>query len=115
MAEGMARELAQTRIGVTALCPGGVQTHLFESERNRPAELPQAGTIGAESQRRVAALTASDRTDRAAPDDIAAFVLEAIRNRQLYLFPMQPHFKDAVRERLRLIEAALNASPTTGT
>ena len=57
----------------------------------------------------------TDDLDRAAPDYIAVFVLEAIRNRQLYLFPMQSHFKDAVRERLRLIEAALNASPATGT
>ena len=36
LSEALALELEGTPIGVTVLCPGTVDTHIYEAERNRP-------------------------------------------------------------------------------
>lgn len=39
ISETLALELADSPVGVSVLCPGVVNTNIFESQRNRPAEL----------------------------------------------------------------------------
>lgn len=38
ISETLRNELAEDHIGVSVLCPGSVQSRIFESERNRPAQ-----------------------------------------------------------------------------
>ena len=87
MSEGLAMQLKPLGIGVTVLCPGFVRTRISESGRNRPerygpAQAPDpasaAGALAAESARlQQAGLD---------PSDIAAQVLTAIREDELYVF-----------------------------
>jgi NAD(P)-dependent dehydrogenase (short-subunit alcohol dehydrogenase family) len=114
ISEGMADALADTKVGVSDLCPGGVATGIHRSERNRPAELGDAGTIDPTLQKHIAALSSPDRTDQASPDFIAEIVLDAIRADQLYILPMQAQFKVGIRQRHAQIDEALDSSPTTG-
>jgi short-subunit dehydrogenase len=39
ISETLAIELRDTAVGVSVLCPGVVNTNIFQSQRNRPAEL----------------------------------------------------------------------------
>ncbi len=114
ISEGIAEALADTQIGVSVLCPGGVATRIFQSERNRPTDLANVGTIDPVLQPSIAASASPERTDRASPDWIAEIVLEAIRANQLYVLPLQPHFKQSIARRLALLEAAVASSPTIG-
>jgi NAD(P)-dependent dehydrogenase (short-subunit alcohol dehydrogenase family) len=117
LSEGLAAEVAMVpgaRLGVSVLCPGGVSTSIYRAERNRPADLPERGAILPAAAARYEALAAPNRTDQVSPAFIADMVLQAIRTRDFYILPMQPHFKASIRERLLRIEAALAASPDTG-
>jgi NAD(P)-dependent dehydrogenase (short-subunit alcohol dehydrogenase family) len=76
LSETLAKDLKPYGIGVSVLCPMGVETRIRDSERNRPADL---------------------RNDRAAPaaveligrslaaETVAAMVLDAIRREELYV------------------------------
>ena len=116
MSEGLAAEMAKLsagRIGVSVLCPGGVKSRIFESERNRPAALSEKGYIAPEVAATLSALAAPDRTDQVAPDYIAGLVVDAIRARQFYILPMQAHFKKSIHERLDALSKAVEAGPRT--
>lgn len=112
--EGLASELADTPIGVTVLCPGGVKTKIFESERNRPADLPERGTHNEKIAKWVAALSAPDRTDQVPPSYMADLVVRAIRDRQLYVMPSQRAHRDPIRQRLERMIHALDTAATSG-
>jgi NADP-dependent 3-hydroxy acid dehydrogenase YdfG len=114
ISEGIAEALADTQIGVSVLCPGGVATRIHRSGRNRPAELGDAGIIDPGLQKEIAALASPDRTDQASPDWIAEVVLDAIRAGQLYVLPMQPQPRASILKRHAQIEEALQSSPNTG-
>jgi NAD(P)-dependent dehydrogenase (short-subunit alcohol dehydrogenase family) len=112
LAEGMAEEFTPTKLGVSVLCPGGVKTGIFQSDRNRPADLPERGVMKPEVQRAYAALADPARTDQFPPAEIADIVVKAIRNNELYILPMQPKHRDPIRERLRRLQAALDSGPS---
>lgn len=112
--EGLAIELAETPIGVTVLCPGGVRTKIFESERNRPQELSERGVFSEKVAKWVTALKDPDRTDQVPPSYIADLVAEAIRSRQLYIMPSQRAHRQPIRERLQRLLAALDSAATSG-
>lgn len=116
MSEGLATEMANLsggRIGVSVLCPGGVKSRIFESERNRPAALSEKGYIAPEVQAALSKLAAPDRTDQVSPEFIADLVVDAIRARQFYILPMQAHFKKSIQQRLDAVSAAVKAGPQT--
>jgi NAD(P)-dependent dehydrogenase (short-subunit alcohol dehydrogenase family) len=84
MSEGLALQVKPLGIGVTVLCPGFVRTRINESGRNwqerygpsqKPAADSVAGTLAAQ-------LVRSGRD----PSDVAAQVLTAIREDELYVF-----------------------------
>jgi NAD(P)-dependent dehydrogenase (short-subunit alcohol dehydrogenase family) len=112
LAEGMEEEFAGTKLGVSVICPGGVKTRIFESERNRPAELPAHGVMSPETQRQLAALANPNRIDQFPPGEIAGLVVDAVRNNQLYILPMQPQHRGPIQKRLARLGEALAASPT---
>jgi NAD(P)-dependent dehydrogenase (short-subunit alcohol dehydrogenase family) len=87
MSEGLAAQVKPFGIGVTVLCPGFVRTRISESGRNRqvkygswqkPDPASEAGSFAAQ----LAELVRSGLE----PADVAAQVLTAIREEELYVF-----------------------------
>jgi len=77
LSETLAKDLKPYRIGVSVLCPMGVQTRIRESERHRPAALRNAeGPAGSEVELIGRYL---------APESVADLVLDAIRRNELYV------------------------------
>jgi len=74
ISETLSLELAESSVGVSVLCPGVVNTNIFQSQRNRPAELKNParnpGARAANSQ--VVAMTGID------PSVVADHVHDAI-------------------------------------
>jgi NAD(P)-dependent dehydrogenase (short-subunit alcohol dehydrogenase family) len=109
MSEGLAVQLQPHGIGVSVLCPEFVRTRIGESGRNRPkryGESPQldpsspAAQVVAEIARRLEA--------GIDPAQVAANVLEAVRNGQFYVFT-HPNMRQAVDGRFAAIQAAMDA------
>ena len=77
LSESLARDLKGTGIGVSVLSPGQVETPIFTSYRNRPAEY-DTGDVR-EYQRRP-----SDNVR--APEAVAALAIDAIEADRMYVF-----------------------------
>jgi NAD(P)-dependent dehydrogenase (short-subunit alcohol dehydrogenase family) len=77
LSETLAKDLRPHGIGVSVLCPMGVETRIRESERNRPPALRNEG--GTET----AAVELIGRY--LAPEAVAQMVLAAIRRGELYV------------------------------
>jgi NAD(P)-dependent dehydrogenase (short-subunit alcohol dehydrogenase family) len=108
MSEGLAAQLQPHGIGVSVLCPEYVRTRIGESGRNRPSR------YGASPQHDPASPAAQLVADIARrleagidPGDVAAKVLEAIRNGQFYIFT-HPNMRQAVDGRFAAIQAAMD-------
>ncbi|HKO69790.1 MAG TPA: SDR family NAD(P)-dependent oxidoreductase [Bradyrhizobium sp.] len=87
MSEGLATRIKPFGIGVTVLCPGFVRTRITESGRNRPARYgPSQKPDPASSAGTLAAQIAEMIKSGLDPDDVAAQVLTAIRENELYVF-----------------------------
>jgi len=77
LSETLAKDLKPYGIGVSVLCPMGVQTRIRESERSRPAALRnEPGTAEAAVELIGRYLT---------PDTVAGMVLDAMRRGELYV------------------------------
>ncbi len=108
ISEALATQLKPFGIGVTVLCPGFVRTRIGESGRNRPerygpARTPDpaspAGALVAEIARLVQA--------GLDPSEVAARVLTAICENELYVFT-HPEMRDGVEARFAAILAAMD-------
>ena len=87
MSEGVAARIKPLGIGVTVLCPGFVRTRITESGRNRPARYgPSQKPDPASSAGTLVAQIAELVRSGLDPDDVAAQVLTAIRENELYVF-----------------------------
>ena len=87
MSEGLAARIKPLGIGVTVLCPGFVRTRITESGRNRPARYgPSQKPDPASSAGTLVAQIAELVRSGLDPDDVAAQVLTAIRENELYVF-----------------------------
>lgn len=87
MSEGLAAGIKPLGIGVTVLCPGFVRTRITESGRNRPARYgPSQKPDPASSAGTLVAQIAELVRSGLDPDDVAAQVLTAIRENELYVF-----------------------------
>ncbi len=112
MSEGLSRQVAPLGIGVTVLCPGFVRTGIWESARNRPTRYGAVTKPGPDSdagklQTHLATLGATGLD----PDDVAAQVLRAIRENELYVFTHAgPEWRAEVAERFSTILAAMEAA-----
>ncbi len=108
MSEGLALELKPLGIGVSVLCPGWVHTRIGESQRNRPqrygpTHAPDPGSAAAA----VAAYIAERLQSGLDPAEVAARVLAAIRNDELYVFT-HPEMRAPMEERFAAISAAMD-------
>ena len=98
LSETLAKDLQPYRIGVSVLCPLGVQTRIRDSERNRPAAL------------------LNERTESAAPveligrslsaEHVADLVLAAIHANELYVITHDESL-ESLRRRFARIERSV--------
>jgi NAD(P)-dependent dehydrogenase (short-subunit alcohol dehydrogenase family) len=118
ISETIRQELAPMGIGVSVLCPGVVATNIFDSGRNRPAEMkPEDGkdnarlVVGSDGGGASAASDAGQEAQRAAmlaaaldPATVGDMVVDAIRNDDAYIFT-HPELKGIVDMRQAAIAA----------
>ncbi len=108
LSEGLYYELkaADTKIGVSVLCPGMIATNIISSGRNRPAALTtdietERASAGAEMR---SAMQDRFLTDGMPPEEVGRIVLDGIRSDRFYLLTHED-----VKERLkRRIDSILN-------
>jgi NAD(P)-dependent dehydrogenase (short-subunit alcohol dehydrogenase family) len=108
MSEGLAAQLKPHGIGVSVLCPSYVRTGIGVSGRNRPQRYGPAPTLDPASP--AAAMVAEIASRLAAglePDAVAARVLDAVRNDELYVFT-HADSREAADERFAAIQAAMD-------
>jgi NAD(P)-dependent dehydrogenase (short-subunit alcohol dehydrogenase family) len=102
MSESLYRDFRRlnTRLGVTCLCPGVVNTGIINAGRNRPAELRNDGEAARdpETQARIAAWAAAGMQ----PAEVADKVMQAIRDNQLYLLTHED-YDERIRDRMESI------------
>ncbi len=110
MSESMALELSEHNIGVSALCPGLVNTNIFTSERNRPDEFGGPEASGElipnpddESDRSLDELLRTS-LDPAAVGDM---VLHAIQNDEFYIFT-HPEFISLLEGRGEMLRTSFD-------
>jgi NAD(P)-dependent dehydrogenase (short-subunit alcohol dehydrogenase family) len=114
MSEGLATQLRPLGIGVTVLCPGYVRTLIGESGRNRPerygaTQTPDPASPAGVLVAQIAKLLQSGLD----PSEVAARVLTAIRNDELYVFT-HPEMRAEVEERFAGILAATGKAAVAG-
>jgi NAD(P)-dependent dehydrogenase (short-subunit alcohol dehydrogenase family) len=88
-------------IGVTALCPGIVNTRIYDSERNRPDDLRPASGAAAESAE-LRAIAPDLFANAMSPSLVAEQVFDAVREQRLYQLTT-PNYDDAIRDRVDAI------------
>jgi NAD(P)-dependent dehydrogenase (short-subunit alcohol dehydrogenase family) len=100
LSETLAKDLKPYRIGVSVLCPMGVETRIRESERNRPAALRNERTGGGEPVELIGRYLA--------PDAVAEMVLAAIRSNELYVITHDEGL-EPLRRRAERLERAIRS------
>jgi len=83
LAAALRHELAAHGVGVSVLCPGLINTQIFESERNRPAGMDDPSENNPLSQQ----YRESVATDGAPPERVAEVVYHAVLDDQFFVFP----------------------------
>ena len=108
MSEGLATQLKPFGIGVTVLCPGFVRTRIGESGRNRPERYGATQQPDPASPAGLLVAQIAERLQSGLdPSDVAARVLTAIREQELYVFT-HPEMRAELEERFAAIMAAMD-------
>ncbi len=108
MSEGLALRLKPLGIGVSVLCPSFVRTRIGESGRNRPERYGADQPLDPDSASAALVAELGRRIEAGLePADVAARVLAAIRNDELYVFT-HPGMRAQVEERFAAILAAMD-------
>jgi NAD(P)-dependent dehydrogenase (short-subunit alcohol dehydrogenase family) len=108
MSEGLAMQLQPHGIGVSVLCPEFVRTRIGESGRNRPARYGEAPPLDPASPAAAVVAEIARRLEAGIdPAQVAAKVLDAIRNEQFYIFT-HPNMREGVDQRFTAIQAAMD-------
>jgi NAD(P)-dependent dehydrogenase (short-subunit alcohol dehydrogenase family) len=102
--ECLAMDLKDTKVGVSMLCPGAVNTNIHEAVLTRPAHLQKTGYYGADPE--VFARLKDVISVGMEPDTLARYVLKAVEEDQLYILPY-PEFHDILEEIHGNVMAAL--------
>jgi NAD(P)-dependent dehydrogenase (short-subunit alcohol dehydrogenase family) len=108
MSEGLAAQLQPHGIGVSVLCPEFVRTRIGESGRNRPTQYGGTPPLDPASPAAQMVAEIARRLEAGIdPADVAARVLAAIRNGELYVFT-HPNMRETVDGRFAAIQAAMD-------
>ena len=110
--ETLRLELAPHGIGVTVVCPGGVDTNLLDAARNRPEALGTSA-IGDAELAAVAASAGENPEAVPPPDFIARAVLEGVRDNDLFVIT-HPEQRDQLEARHSAIMAAFDKAERRG-
>jgi NAD(P)-dependent dehydrogenase (short-subunit alcohol dehydrogenase family) len=104
--ESLRHDLAPHRIGVSALCPGGVDTNIGDTLHGTVGPRRNEAEVGA----LLTELATVDATHITVitPDQVAALVLEGVRNNDAYIIT-HPGSRAAVAARAADIDAAFGA------
>ena len=103
LSETLAKDLRPYGIGVSILCPIGVDTRIRESERNRPAALRNETTAGGEAMNLIGRMLA--------PETVAEMALAAMRENRLYVITHEEGLEPLRRRAQRLEQAILERKP----
>ena len=98
LSETLAKDLRSYRIGVSVLCPLGVQTRIRDSERNRPAALRNEGPAGGAPVELIGRYLE--------PDVVADMVLAAIHANELYVITHEESL-EPLRRRFERMERSI--------
>ena len=108
MSEGLCHQLKPLGIGVSVLCPHFVRTGIGESGRNRPARYGPSQPLDPASPAAAMVAEIAKQIDAGLePDAVAAGVLAAIRDNELYIFT-HPGMRAEVEGRFDAILAAMD-------
>lgn len=104
LSESMYLELqgVGSKIGVSVLCPGWVNTRIADAERNRPADLPGGAREADPNQEAMREMVRGLLASGLSPDDVADHVFNAIRDGQFYILT-HPQMKPVVEVRMKNI------------
>ncbi|MGZ6006414.1 MAG: SDR family NAD(P)-dependent oxidoreductase [Rhizomicrobium sp.] len=106
LSEVLRSELGADNIGVSAFCPGPVQTNIAQSGETRPANLSNTGYAEFDKRRQAN----SNSHLYMHPDKVGERVLAGVRRNELYIFT-HSEFGDGIRERCDAIVAAIPDLP----
>jgi NAD(P)-dependent dehydrogenase (short-subunit alcohol dehydrogenase family) len=108
MSEGLRLQLKPHGIGVSVLCPSFVRTRIGESGRNRPERYGQPQPLDPASPAAAMVAEIARHIDAGLePDAVAARVLTAIQDDELYIFT-HPGMRAEVEGRFGAILAAMD-------
>jgi len=93
-------------IGVTVLCPGLVNTRIYESERNRPEQLRPETGIASEIPE-LQTVAAELYAHALSPEAVAKQVFDAVQENRLYQITSH-QYDDAIRDRADAMLARRN-------
>lgn len=112
MTEALAVELSYMgpQIRVSAVCPGGVQTNILQSERNRPAELKVQPRTPPEMLAKIKAAFEQLMAHPMPADELAAIVLAGIERDEALIITHADHAADAAARAERVVQAARAAA-----
>jgi NAD(P)-dependent dehydrogenase (short-subunit alcohol dehydrogenase family) len=102
LSEALEQELGGTGIGVSILCPGGVDTAIFASAATRPDRF--GGSYKRPEQEEMKSLFAAGIL---APETVGRRVVQAIRDNEFYVLT-HTHERDTIRRRFDRIGAAFD-------
>ena len=100
---------ANAKIGVSVLCPGFVNTNIFDSGRNRPEHLSNEQAVVEPTEEQAARIEMFKEILRTGmqPEDLANIVFDAIREERLFILT-HDSFKPFVTERANNIVNGIN-------
>jgi len=108
MSEGLCHQLKPLGVGVSVLCPHFVRTGIGESGRNRPVRYGPSQPLDPASPAAAMVAEIARLIDAGLePDAVAARVLDAIRDDELYIFT-HPGMRADVEGRFDAILAAMD-------
>jgi NAD(P)-dependent dehydrogenase (short-subunit alcohol dehydrogenase family) len=105
LSEALRYSLAPHNINVSVLCPGLVDSQIYESDQIRPAQL--SSTSGPADPQFLARLVNLHHEAGMQPLEVGEKVLRAMQRNDFYIFT-HPEFKEELRE---IFEEALSALP----
>ena len=103
LSETLAKDLKPYRIGVSVLCPMGVETQIRAAARNRPESLRNAQDVAAEPVELIG------RT--LAPETVAEMVMAAIREDRLYVITHDEGLEPLRRRFERMEQSIVDRKP----
>jgi NAD(P)-dependent dehydrogenase (short-subunit alcohol dehydrogenase family) len=118
ISESLHHDLAAigSKLRVSVLCPGLVETRIFAAGRNRPESLRDATTASeppsapAAREREIAERLRALPGVRT-PDEVAARVVEGVHEERFWILPHGDRFDDVLRRRFEGILARRNPEP----